>query len=101
MHLKKNQAEDNKLQMSSNKRTINTIQREIKSAQLLDKIRNLLQTFLELRYLNLFEIGFRSWWCSWWWRKNMNISLTSMTDKTLYCQTCDAMKTYQVKKVGK
>lgn len=33
--------------------------------------------------------------------KNMNISFTSMTDKTLHCQTCDAMKTYQVKKVEK
>lgn len=38
--------------MSNDKRTINIIQREIKSAQLLDEIRNLLQTFLELRCLN-------------------------------------------------
>lgn len=46
--------------MSSDKITIKIIQREIKSAQLLGEIRNLLQTFLESRCLNLFEIGFRS-----------------------------------------
>lgn len=56
----KRQSKDNNLQMSSDKMTINTIQREIKSAQFLGEIRNLLQTFLELRCLNLFEIGFRS-----------------------------------------
>lgn len=31
--------------------------------------------------------------------KNVKISLTSMADKTLDCQNCDAMKTCQVKKV--
>lgn len=33
--------------------------------------------------------------------KDVKISLTSMADKTLYCQTSDAMKTYQVKEVEK
>lgn len=33
--------------------------------------------------------------------KNVKISLTGMADKTLDCQICDAMKTYQVKKVEK
>lgn len=46
--------------MYSDKRTINIIQREIKFAQLLGEIRNLLQTFQESRCLDLFEIGFRS-----------------------------------------